>query len=102
VTWLELLAHALTCGTALGVAWIVAERWYAHRDRSYQRLVASTEIAARIAINDVVVTASKAATQLDERASKTLGRVDTLEGDVQRLLEIEQERAKGAAYGRRG
>lgn len=43
----DLIAVVLVCLTCLGCCYILADRWYAHRDRAEQALRISAEQAAR-------------------------------------------------------
>jgi predicted metalloprotease len=101
VTPLEFVAVVLVCATLITCTWIVAERWYVHRDRAYQRLVASAEVSTRLAVEEVQRAAAEATTAMTDLTLSIGTRVGTVEGTVSRLEQAEQERAREKAFGRR-
>lgn len=96
---LEFVAVVLICATLITCTWIVSERWYAHRDRAYQRLVASAEVATRLAVEEVTHAAQDATSAMQDLVTAIGTRVGTVEGTVHRLEQAEQERARDRAFG---
>ena len=89
MTPLDLTAVALVCVTQVVVAWLVAERWYAHRDRAVQQIATSSQTTMGIVREETVRMVQSARSQIADalRASQedTETRLRKLENDFERL-----------------
>jgi hypothetical protein len=96
---LDLIAVALVCATAFGIAWVLGERWYVHRDRAYARLVASTEVSTALAIADVKKAADEAVARLDAHVAGDRAQREAVAARVTKLEKDDQERGYANAFG---
>lgn len=87
---------ALICATQVACAWIIAERWYAHRDRAMQRLAEVSSSAVTTAVDEVARASRRSIERIAERSEQDAARLAELDAAVKRLTEAEQRRGWSA------
>lgn len=95
MTPLDLLATCIVCATALGVTWIVAERWYVHRDRLVQRMGASAETTLSMVRDETTKLVRGADDHIRQSMEAHAAEVQRLRADVDALDRANKVRALG-------
>jgi ferritin-like metal-binding protein YciE len=74
----------IICATAIACAWILADRWYAHRDRAEQRMARDIEQAMQDFSKATQDMASRAGERIDAHIAKSRADIEKLGAVVER------------------